>query len=193
MRNKIKDENLLWLLDEIIDSTVGIPIGNYLSQYFGNLYLSGLDHYCKTKIKHYYRYADDIVVFHADKQNLHAMKLDIEKYLNVKLKLQMKENWQVFPVRKRGVDFLGYRFFPDYILLRNSIKKRFIKTVNRVLKKHENLTWTTIINGVMSYYGWFKYGNCRNLQNKYFNEELKQIIKNTCEAQGINNPFKKVA
>jgi retron-type reverse transcriptase len=31
IRRKIKDKNLLWLLDEIIDSAKGVPIGNYLS------------------------------------------------------------------------------------------------------------------------------------------------------------------
>jgi len=38
---------MLWLLDEIIDSAPGIPIGNYLSQHFGNLYLSEIDHKMK--------------------------------------------------------------------------------------------------------------------------------------------------
>ena len=31
IRRKIKDIDLLWLLDEIIDSAPGLPIGNYLS------------------------------------------------------------------------------------------------------------------------------------------------------------------
>ena len=44
VRRKIKDKTILWLLDEIINSTKGVPIGNYLSQHFGNLYLSSYDH-----------------------------------------------------------------------------------------------------------------------------------------------------
>ena len=40
LRRKIKDNDLLWLLDEIIDSAEGLPIGNYLSQYFANFYLT---------------------------------------------------------------------------------------------------------------------------------------------------------
>lgn len=64
VRQKIKDPDLLWLLDGIIDSADGVPIGNYISQYFANLYLSELDHRLKEFIgvKYYYRYADDIVV-----------------------------------------------------------------------------------------------------------------------------------
>lgn len=49
---KIKDTKVLEILYEIIDSVNGIngiygkgvPIGNYLSQYFANLYLTGFDH-----------------------------------------------------------------------------------------------------------------------------------------------------
>ena len=40
IRKKLKDKKLLKLLDEIIDSADGVPIGNYLSQYFANLYLA---------------------------------------------------------------------------------------------------------------------------------------------------------
>lgn len=53
IRKKIKDNKTLALLDEIIDSTdsltpgVGVPIGNYLSQYFANVYLSKFDHIMK--------------------------------------------------------------------------------------------------------------------------------------------------
>jgi hypothetical protein len=193
IRKNIKDKNLLWLFDEIIDSTKGIPIGNYLSQYFGNLYLSELDHITKAKTKYYFRYADDIVILHKSKTVLHQLKDEIEYYLNNNLNLILKENWQVFPVEKRGIDFLGYVFFHDYTLLRKTIKKRFVKTVNRIIKKHNNLTHTEILNSIMSYYGWFKYSNCKNLQNKYFNGELAFIVKHTCIKQNITNPFKKVA
>lgn len=60
-RRLFKDDDLLWLLDEIIDSTpgdTGIPIGNYLSQYSGNFYLSSFDHWMKEvkHVKYYYRY-----------------------------------------------------------------------------------------------------------------------------------------
>ena len=72
MRKKIKDERLLFVLDEIIDSAEGVPIGNYLSQYFANLYLAYFDHYMKEvqQVKYYFRYADDIVVLHSDKKIL---------------------------------------------------------------------------------------------------------------------------
>lgn len=91
----------------------GVPIGNYLSQFFGNLYLSGFDHWMKEeqKCKYYFRYCDDIVVLHADKKHLAKLRIKVEKYLKTELDLILKGNWQVFPVSIRGIDFLGYRFF----------------------------------------------------------------------------------
>jgi len=192
IRKKIKDKDLLWLLDEIIDSTDGLPIGNYLSQYFGNLYLSNLDHYCKDKIEYYFRYSDDIVILHKNKKFLHGVKTDIELYLNEKLNLKLNKNWQIFPVNKRGIDFLGYKFFHNYILLRKSIKKKFIKNTKNILKNHNKMKHTKIVNSLMSYYGWFKYINCKNLYNKYFNNEIYLIVENVCKYDKINNPLKKI-
>ena len=80
IRKKIEDKDLLWLLDEIIDSAlslrgtqcrsnpcdrdcfvaenaprndskVGLPIGNLTSQFFANLYLDELDYFVKFDLK----------------------------------------------------------------------------------------------------------------------------------------------
>lgn len=50
IRKKIKDPDLLWLLDDIIDSGPGTPIGNLLSQYFANFYLTPFDHWMKSPV-----------------------------------------------------------------------------------------------------------------------------------------------
>lgn len=70
IRRKVKDKKLLIILDEIIDSAQGVPIGNYLSQFFANLYLTYLDHWIKEEkhIKYYFRYADDIVILGKEKR-----------------------------------------------------------------------------------------------------------------------------
>ena len=158
IRKKIKDSDLLSLLDEIIDSTSGVPIGNYLSQYFANLYLTYFDHWLKEecKVKYYYRYADDIVIFSETKSDLHLLFSKIKTYLNDKLKLEVKNNYQVFPVKSRGVDFLGYVFFHTHILLRKSIKKRFAIAISRKKKKAV----------LAAYMGWAIHCNSKNLIKK---------------------------
>lgn len=126
-RRMFKDNELLQLIDEIINSIntaeiedlqlfygdnainyeTGIPIGNYLSQYSGNLYLNELDHYIKEKlqIKYYFRYMDDIVILRSSKEELRYIKQEVEKFLNEKLCLMLKSNWQIFPVNIRGNRF----------------------------------------------------------------------------------------
>jgi retron-type reverse transcriptase len=177
IRQKIKDIRLLDLLDKIIDSTEGVPIGNYLSQFFGNLYLSEFDHWCKENmgIRYYYRYCDDIVILHNNKQYLHNLLDEIKHYLSVKVNLNLKSTYQIFPVSCRGIDFLGYRIFPNYILLR----KRICKNMKQKLKRMNMFTELTNRdkNIIASYNGWLKWGNCKRLRTKYITCILcKEVI-----------------
>lgn len=162
LRRKFKDNDLLWLLDEIIDSTEGLPIGNYLSQYLANFYLTYFDHWIKENmgVKYYFRYADDIVILHSDKQYLHKLLSEIKEYINVNLKLSIKENYQTFPVEKRGIDFVGYVFYHTHTLLRKRIKQNFA----RMIYKNKNL------ESIVSYNGWTKHCNSSNLIKKLLNE-----------------------
>jgi RNA-directed DNA polymerase len=158
LRRKIKDRDLLWLLDEIIDSAPGLPIGNYLSQYFANFYLTFFDHWMKEVKcrKHYFRYADDLVIFAKTKEELHQLLADIRIYLRNNLKLELKGNYQVFPVAKRGVDVIGYKFFHTHILLRKTIKQRFARMMAKRRNKFSEA----------SYLGWAKHCNSKNLIKK---------------------------
>lgn len=162
IRKKIKDNDLLWLLDEIIDSAPGLPIGNYLSQYLANFYLTYFDHWVKEilRVKYYFRYADDIVILDSTKEELHDIKVKIERYLFKELSLIVKENWQVFPVEKRGIDFVGYVHYHTHVKLRKSIKKRFAK----MLKVNPNRL------SAASYYGWAKHSNSKHLLKKLLND-----------------------
>lgn len=170
LRKKFKDNLLLELLDETIDSVEGdkgVPIGNYLSQYFANFYLTYFDHWLKEekKCKYVFRYMDDIVILSSDKDFLHVLKREIDICLKEKLDLKIKENWQVFPVDKRGIDFVGYRTFRHYKLLRKSTYKR-MKGKCRKMNKKRNLSFSEFCT-VNSYKGWLKWCNSHNLSLKY--------------------------
>ena len=98
-RRKIKDKDCLWLIDTIIDSSQGLPRGNYTSQWFSNFFLQGLDHYIKEKlgVKYYIRYVDDLVLLGRNKKKLHTARREIAEYLT-KIRLQLKNNWQLYKV-----------------------------------------------------------------------------------------------
>ncbi|MBS4057751.1 MAG: reverse transcriptase [Bacteroidales bacterium] len=167
VRQKIKDPQLLNLLDGIIESAPGLPIGNYLSQYMANLYLSNFDHWLKeTKsVKYYFRYADDIVVLHSDKAFLQTLLNEMRAYLRDSLKLEIKSNHQVFPLESRGLDFVGYVFRHTHIKLRKSIKQNFARKVKRA----KNFNPETFKQLFCSYQGWATHCNSINLINKLQN------------------------
>lgn len=169
LRRKFKDRDLLLLLDEIIESAPGIPIGNYLSQYFANFYLTYFDHWIKEdkKVKYYFRYADDIVILSDSKDYLHRMLADIRAYLEKELRLTVKSNYQLFPVDKRGIDFLGYRFYHTHTLLRKSIKKNFA----RMLARNPNQ------QSIASYYGWISHCNGIRLLKTLLNDQQLQRLQ----------------
>jgi retron-type reverse transcriptase len=171
IRRKIKCPDTLWLLDQVIDSASGVPIGNYLSQYFANLYLTYFDHWIKEDvgIKYYFRYADDMVFLHSDKSFLHGLLVLINNYLNTELNLSLKGNYQVFPVSARGIDFVGFVFYHTHTRIRKGIKKNFCRAVAK-LNKRKNVTANKYKQRISSWLGWAKYSNSRYL--------LKIIIKN---------------
>ncbi len=164
LQRKFKDTRLLELLYGIIDSAPGLPIGNYLSQYLANFYLSYFDHWIKEykRVKYYYRYADDLVILAATKAELHQLLADIRQYLANKLLLQVKGNYQVFPVQSRGIDFVGYVFFHTHTRIRPRIKKNFAR---KLAKGASPAT-------IASYNGWLCHANCKHLMKKLLNEKV---------------------
>lgn len=153
VRRKIKCKDTLWLLDNIINSSVnGLPIGNYISQYLGNLYLSELDHKVKEEIgvKYYYRYCDDIIVLAQSKKELHS----IRSYVNLELqnvKLVLKQDYRVYPTIQ-GVDVLGYIVSKSKVKVRSNVKQNMILNYSK--------------RNTSSYDGILKHCDCNRLKNK---------------------------
>jgi RNA-directed DNA polymerase len=166
LRKKFKDEKLLELLYEIIDSADGLPIGNLMSQYLANFYLCFFDHWLKEVkgVKHYFRYCDDLVILSSDKAALHQLRIDIADYLQDNLKLQLKSNYQVFPVTSRGIDFVGYVFYHTHTLIRKYIKQNFARKLSGNASKET----------IAAYWGWLKHCNSKNLIKKLTNEKFQR-------------------
>ncbi len=175
LRRKVKCKNTLYLLDDIIESIEnGIPIGNYTSQYFGNFYLSYFDHFCKEelKLKCYYRYMDDIVILSNNKNVLHKALNKMHIYLKNKLELKIKSNHTILNIEKEGIDFVGYRIYPKYVILRKSILKNMKSKLNGIFKhayKFKSITYNMNCT-IQSYFGWLKHCNSYNLYKKYINK-----------------------
>jgi len=185
LKRKIKDENVIWLIQQIINANSesqreitfwldkkGIPLGNYTSQFFANLYLNELDQFVKhkLKIKYYIRYVDDFVIFHKSKEQLEIWKDSIDKFLKERLKIELHpQKSRIIPLSK-GVDFVGFRNFANFRLLR----KRNIRKMNQKISLYKigKKSFSSLKD---SYQGWQAYARWANTY-KLREETKKKII-----------------
>lgn len=154
-RRLLKDNDTLQLIDVIIDSSDGLPIGNYTSGWLANLHLTPLDHAIKKLpgVVYYVRYVDDLVLFGPNKRKLHKARLEIAKML-AELQLTIKGNWQVFKTDSRPVDFLGLRFYRYHTTLRRRNALRIKRRCRKIGAKN-NLS-VKDARSMLSYWGWIK-------------------------------------
>lgn len=148
----VKDKEFLKLTKDFIyhdKSEVGIPIGNYTSQYFANIYLNELDHFVKEKlrIKHYIRYMDDFVLLLEDKKQCRYVLEQIKEFLDKTLGLKLNKKTNYFK-SNQGVNFCGYKIFNTHIKLKKENKKKIknkIKIWNKLYhEKKLDLRETTL-------------------------------------------------
>lgn len=188
IQKKIKCQDTLDLLEEIIRSVDGVPIGNYLSQYFGNIYLNEFDHWIKEErgMKFYIRYCDDGVILHSDREVLKNLVKDIKLYFS-SIGLTLNPKTSVFPVDKCGIDFLGYKHYRNYTLLRKSSARR----IKQRLRTIPYMPYESSIPSIMSIIGWLKHCDSYNLIQKLIvgNCELITSIELHAKQLGISNPL----
>lgn len=154
---------------DIPDADVGLPIGSLTSQIWANVYFDPVDHFIKEclRVQYYIRYMDDFIILYHDKAALRRMLLDIADFLKNKLRLQLNQKTQIFPLGPRCIDFLGYRIHPTHRLLR----KGNVRRTKRKLRKYSRLYAERAIDldqitpSVMSWLGHAKHADTYRLCN----------------------------
>jgi retron-type reverse transcriptase len=89
----------------------GIAIGTLTSQFWGNLYLSALDHFIKRtlKVPGYLRYMDNLTLFSSRRADLRTWQRLIGRFLEEELDLELAPgSGRIVPCTAK-VDYLGYR------------------------------------------------------------------------------------
>ena len=117
------------------------------------------------------------MILNESKYELHKVKDKIELFLSsIKLKFHPKKV-NIFPVRL-GVDFLGYRIFRDYRLIRKSTVKRFIRNVNRKIKRHnlDLISFDKLLESFNSWEAYMSHGNSHNLKNSLYQGYFKNVM-----------------
>jgi len=157
LTRKIGDQDVMWLVDRILESGVGVlseeyeiayfpgddlfaaarprglPIGNLTSQFWANCYLNPLDHFVKRELrcKGYLRYVDDFLLFSNDKRQLWAWKREVVMFLaRLRLTLHERES-TVYPVTN-GIPFLGFRVYPTHRRLKRANGVAFVRRLRRL-------------------------------------------------------------
>lgn len=172
----VSDKKLLWLTkifiyDDEIDKC--IPIGNYTSQYFANIYLSILDRYVKEvlKVMYYVRYMDDMVILLSTKEKFRIVMGKIKMFLNKELKLELNNKSRYYP-SKMGVNFCGYRIYDGYRLIRNSSKRKIKKRIKK-WKKDKNMGCLDRKKMMISFNSWsshIRHANSYHIYQKIYRE-----------------------
>jgi hypothetical protein len=158
LKKYIKDKKLYAIIDEMLNVHQGVKIGMLLSVLFSSIYLACFDHFVKEelRVKHYFRFADDLLFIHEDKKFLHEVSWRVKNYLWYNLKLTTNYS-SVSNLDKQPVNYCGYVFYRTHTLIRKETKKKFVR-------KRKNR------RSVTSYLGMLKYCNSRNLIYKILEE-----------------------
>ena len=187
LARKVKDKRFLKLVYEIVSSNPdgGLAIGFYVNQWLANFYLEPLDNFILALpgVKYYVRNLDDMVLFGPNKKLLHKARKAVAEFLARRMGLRLKENWQVFPVKHRPVDFVGYRFYRSHTTMRRRNFLRLARQCRRVRKRldrGQRLSYT-VASGLLSRAAQLKHCDGYMVRAKYFDpigeKPLKEVIR----------------
>ncbi len=156
----------------------GLPIGNYSSQFFGNLYLNQLDHFIKRVLKqtYYLRYVDDFVIINKSKVKLQNLIEKINEFLKNVLGLKLNSTKTKLKNTKDGIDFLGYFIKPRYTLIRKRVVNALKKKLYELNQKKE-IDPERVLTTINSYFDHFKYGDSYNLRKDICENHLGKFKK----------------
>ncbi len=142
--------------------------------FFANLYLNDFDHFVKEELKarFYIRYSDDFVVFENSKRWLNQVKFRINDYFKT-LRLSLHKIKSRIYRTSDGVDFLGYRIFPDYMRVRKSVVKRYRKKLRKMAVDYRNgnIKLSGVKSSIQSWIGHVQHANSFQLR--------KELLSNT--------------
>lgn len=185
IRKYFDDDGVLWLCNQIIDSTSnpGLPLGNQTSQVFALLYLNELDHYITEglQIQFYGRYMDDFYLLHPSKEYLQECLKHIEDMMG-KLKLSLNGKTQIMPF-KQGIKFLGFHTYVKdgeiVCKVRNENKRNAYRKYTKMARLVEEgrLGREKFNECVTSYKAHVAFGDCDGIVRS-LDEKIEKILNN---------------
>ena len=128
-------------------------------------------------------YADDIVFYSDSKDILQQVFILSKIYLERELKLNIKGNYQIFPIsynrydrHGRALDYIGYKFYKNQKLIRKGIKQNFCRLVHKINKYLLTLSLIEYKQLIAPYLGWAKHSDSKHLLTKIINKKYYASI-----------------
>lgn len=143
------------------------PIGNPTSQWYMNFYLNEWDLFVAHKLRlPHVRFCDNGNVYADSLDDAKRAKEATEEFYATVLNLELSKS----NIRRcaDGIDFVGYRHFPDgKLLVRKSTVKKQRKMIMRLPKQFEMglITAGQMRSKIDSVLGWWKHAQTHNLKN----------------------------
>lgn len=152
-----------------------------------------------------------MVVFGSNKRKLHDARDKISMYLENKLGLCLKDNWQVFRFAYvkngkhcgRALDFMGFKFYRDRTILRKTIMLKATRKAKKISKKEKPtihdirqifsyIGWINCTDTYWMYEKWIKpyvnIQNCKRRLSRYDRRENKKMSINYVKSQSSEKP-----
>ena len=183
VKDRIKDPILLPILHNFVTMMEkGLSIGLRSSQCYGNIFLSGIDHYFKDVlgVRYYYRYCDDIVILASSKRKLWLLR-DIMHEQAAELKLEVKPNECVRPISE-GIDFLGFVYDGKKGRLRKRTKQKAARKLHKVKSRKRRQQIMGSLKGMA------KWGDCKHLYKTLTGKNMESFSENVKKMKndGVN-------
>ena len=155
-----------------IERRRGLPIGNLTSQFFANLYLDGLDHFCKEVLqaKGYLRYVDDFALFHDERGQLLEWRERIAEFL-IGRRLRLHPHKTVILPASEPAPFLGFVLLPGgYRRLPEENIRRFRNRLRGMKDRYRNgaISKDEVRQRVRSWIAHAKHANTWRLRQSIF-------------------------
>ncbi len=191
LQRKVRDPDMVWLIEQIVGSGVGVlseaydmvyfpgddlfaatrprglPIGNLTSQFWANCYLNPFDHFVQRELRcpAYVRYVDDFLLFGDDKRQLQEWQSAvIERLAGLRLTIH-EERGQVRPVAE-GISFLGFTVFPNRRRLKRRKGVAFQRRLQALAERYADgvITLDDMTAAVQGWLNHVRYGNTAGLR-----------------------------
>ncbi|MEK6968866.1 MAG: reverse transcriptase domain-containing protein [Nanoarchaeota archaeon] len=177
IQRKIKDAKIIWLIKIILSNygnNTGMPLGNLTSQFFANVYLNELDYFVKHKLKakYYIRYVDDFVIIRDSFKIINEWKERIDRFLNENLMLELHPDKSKIIPLNRGIDFLGFKIFLHYRLLKRRNRRKFQRKLreNITLFETKQINYDKLYDFMEGWIAYAKHANTYKLRQKILTE-----------------------